>query len=1033
MHRIVELSLRHRFIVIVLACLAVGLGIRSLQRLPIDAVPDITPNQVLILTRAPGLGPVEVERFITFPVETAMSGLPGIENIRSVSRFGLSSVTVFFKEDLDMYFCRRLVMERLPQAKEMIPPGFGSPEMGPITTGLGEIYQFEVRGDGYSPIELRSILEWDIAFKLRSVAGVVEVNTYGGELKTYEVQLDADKLTSYELSLQQVIEALERNNAAAGGAYIEHNQEQQVIRGEGLIESTTDLENIVVGASPGGVPVYVKNIANVAFAPRVRQGAVTRDGRGEVVTGVVMMLMGENSRVVAERVKQELSEIRRSLPAGVTIDPYYDRTDLVRNTIHTVSTNLIEGGVLVIAVLLFLLGNLRGGLIVASAIPLSMLVAFTGMTYAGISGNLMSLGAIDFGLIVDGSVVLIENVVRKMGKQDGRKPGDTVCAIVEAAREVARPIVFAVGIIILVYLPVLALEGVEGKMFRPMALTVILALGAALVLSLTLVPVLASLLLRGRAAERETWFIRKLKAAYLPLLRRSIAAPGVVVAITTVVCLSSLAVAFRLGAEFIPRLDEGAIAISAWRLPSVSLTASVNSTTLIEKTLKGFPEIRTIVSRTGQAEIPTDPMGIEMSDVYLILKPKREWPRGETKEELIGRIDEALRGNVPGHSFGYSQPIELRVQEMIAGARSDVAILLFGEDLDVLKRKAGEIAAAVSEVPGAMDTKAEQVAGLPYLRIRINRAEISRYGINASQVLDVVEAMGGKIVGQVLEGQRRFALQVRFQENERQTIEQIRNIKVAGPQGRLIPLSQLASIQVEQGPAQISRENIHRRIAVEANVRGRDLAGFVSDAKRAVDRKVKLPPGYWIEWGGEFENLERAVWRLGLVVPLTLLLIFVMLYTTFRSAGLALLISVNVPAAATGGILALAARGMPFSISAAVGFIALFGVAVLNGVVLVSYVNQLRRQGLPAAEAVFLGAEVRLRPVLMTALVASLGFVPMAFSTGAGAEVQRPLATVVIGGLITSTLLTLLVLPAIYRSFARFTSVPPARPDEVLS
>ncbi len=1018
MHRIVELSLKHRFLVIALACLAVGLGIRSLQRLPIDAVPDITPNQVLILTRAPGLGPVEVERFITFPVETAMSGLPGIEDIRSISRFGLSSVTVFFKEDQDMYFCRRLVMERLPQAKEMIPPGFGSPEMGPITTGLGEIYQFEVKGAGYGAMELRSILEWDIAFKLRSVPGVVEVNTYGGELKTYEVQLDADKLTSHDLSLQQVVEALERNNSSTGGAYIEHNQEQQVIRGEGLIENAADIENIVLGASPGGVPVYVKNIANVAFAPRVRQGAVTRDGRGEVVTGVVMMLMGENSRVVAERVKEELKEITKSLPPGVTVEPYYDRTDLVRNTIHTVSTNLIEGGILVIAVLLFLLGNLRGGLIVASAIPLSMLVAFTGMTYAGISGNLMSLGAIDFGLIVDGSVVLIENVVRKMRGKDGESR-DAASAVKEAAREVARPIVFAVGIIILVYLPILALEGVEGKMFKPMALTVIFALCAALVLSLTVVPVLASLLLRKGGGERETWLIRTVKAAYLPLLRRAIAAPGAVVAITTVICLSSLGLAFRLGAEFIPRLDEGAIAISAWRLPSVSLTDSVNSTTLIEKTLKPFPEIRTIVSRTGQAEIPTDPMGVEMSDVYLMLKPRQEWPGATSKEELIGRIDEALRKNVPGHAFGYSQPIELRVQEIIAGARSDVAILLYGEDLDVLKRKAAEIVAAVSEVRGAMDTKAEQIAGLPYLRIRIDRAEISRYGINASQVLDVVEAMGGKTVGQVLEGQRRFALQVRFQEDERRTIEQIRNIKVAGPQGRPIPLSQLAKIWVEQGPAQISRENIHRRIAVEANVRGRDLAGFVSEARKTVERKVQLPPGYWVKWGGQFENLQRAALRLGIVVPLTLMLIFVMLYSTFHSARLALLISVNVPAAATGGILALFARGMPFSISAAVGFIALFGVAVLNGVVLVSHVNEIRQQGATAAEAAFRGAEVRLRPVLMTALVASLGFVPMAFSTGAGAEVQRPLATVVIGGLITSTLLTLLVLPAIYRSFTR--------------
>lgn len=1019
MHRIIELSLKYRFLVIVLACLAVGIGIRSLQRLPIDAVPDITPNQVLILTRAPGLGPVEVERFITFPVETAMSGLPGIENIRSVSRFGLSSVTIFFKEDMEMYFCRRLVMERLPQAKEMIPPGFGNPEMGPISTGLGEIYQFEVKGAGYSAMDLRSILEWDIAFKLRSVPGIVEVNTYGGQLKTYEVQVDADKLTSYNLSLQQVMEALQRNNFSTGGAYIEHNQEQQVIRGEGLIESISDIENIVLGASQGGVPVYVKHIATVAFAPRVRQGAVTRDGRGEVVTGVVMMLMGENSRVVAQRAKDKLKEIQKSLPAGVTVEPFYDRTELVQKTIRTVSKNLLEGGLLVIAVLLFLLGNLRGGLIVAAAIPLSMLVAFTAMTYAGLSGNLMSLGAIDFGLIVDGSVVLIENIVRKLAEKNNGKRQDPIPAIIEAGREVARPVVFAVGIIIIVYLPILALEGVEGKMFRPMALTVIFALCAALVLSLTLMPVLASLAFRKGVSEHETWIMRKAKQIYRPLLRRAQARPAVVVTITTLVFLSSVALALTMGAEFIPRLDEGAIAISAWRLPSVSLTDSVNSTTLIEKTLKGFPEIQTIVSRTGQAEIPTDPMGLEMSDVYLILKPPDQWPDGESREEFIAKIDKVLKENVPGHSFGYSQPIELRVQEIIAGTRSDVAIKLFGEDLDILKRKADEIVAAVSQVPGAADTKAEQIAGLPYLRIRINRGEIARYGINASQVLDVVEAMGGKTVGQVMEGQRRFALQVRFQENERQNLEQIRNLKVSDPQGRLIPLNQLAKIWVEQGPAQISRENIHRRIAVEANVRGRDLAGFVTDARGTVERKVKLPPGYWIEWGGQFENLQRATAKLGIVVPLALFLIFVLLYTTFNSAKLALLIFVNVPVAATGGVFALAVRGMPFSISAGVGFIALFGVAVLNGVVLVSYINQMRQEGMSAEDAAFHGAEVRLRPVLMTALVASLGFIPMALSTGPGAEVQRPLASVVIGGLITSTLLTLLVLPAIYGWFTR--------------
>ena len=1019
MHRIVEFSLNNRFLIIVLTLLLIGVGIYSMQRLPIDAVPDITPNQVLIITRAPGLGPVEVERFITFPVETAMSGLPGIETIRSTSRFGLSVVYVFFNEDVEIYFARRLVMERLPQAREMIPAGFGTPEMGPISTGLGEIYQFEIKGQGYSSMDLRSILEWDVAFKLRSVPGVVEVNTYGGELKTYEVQVDANKLVSYNLSVEQVIEALRRNNSATGGAYIESNQEQQVIRGEGLVENLTDIENIVVAATQEGVPIFVKSIAEVRFAAKVRQGAVTRDGRGEVVTGVVLMLIGENSRAVAERVKQSLEKIKPTLPPGVTIDTFYDRTDLVNKTIRTVSRNLIEGGVLVIAVLLLLLGNLRGGLIVASAIPLSMLVAFTGMVYAGLSGNLMSLGAIDFGLIVDGSVVMIENIVRRLSERRDNVPSRQV--ILEAGREVARPVFFAVLIIMIVYLPILTLHGVEGKMFRPMALTVIFALAASLVLSLTLMPVLASFSFRRGVREEETWLIRKVHQVYLPTLRSVAKRPLATVGVATAVFAVSVLVATTMGAEFIPRLEEGTLALQGWRLPSVALSQSVESSVLIEKILKGFPEVTTVVSRIGQAEIPTDPMGVEVSDIYVILKPREEWTTAKDREGLIEAMDKALDKAVPGVLFSYSQPIELRMQELIAGVRSDVAISLYGDDLDILKRKADEIVGVVAQVKGAADTKAEQIAGLPFLRIRIDRAAIARYGINASQVLDVVESMGGKEVGQVLEGQRRFALQVRFQPKDRADIEGIRNIKVADPQGRLIPLSQLTSIQVEQGPAQISRESIQRRISVETNVRGRDLGSFVAEAQQAVSEKVKLPSGYLLEWGGQFQNLQDASKRLIIVVPVALFLIFVLLYTTFNSARLAALIFINVPMAATGGVLALFVRGMPFSISAAVGFIALFGVAVLNGVVLVSYINHMRQQGMSPHEAAAHGAEIRLRPVLMTALVASLGFIPMALSHGAGAEVQRPLATVVIGGLITSTLLTLLVLPTIYPWFARET------------
>ncbi|HXH25301.1 MAG TPA: CusA/CzcA family heavy metal efflux RND transporter [Vicinamibacterales bacterium] len=1017
MHRLIDFSLRNKFLVLILTVVMVGVGIYSMLRLPIDAVPDVTPNQVLVLTQAPGLGPVEVERFITFPVETAMSGLPGITDIRSISRFGLSSVYIYFEEGMDLYFVRRLVMERLPEAREAIPEGFGVPSMGPISTGLGEIYQFEVHGEGKSLMELRSILEWDIAFRLRSVPGVVEVNSYGGEMKTYEVQIDPDKLVSYNVPLDAVFEALERNNANAGGAYIERAQEQYVIRGEGLVEGLTDIDNIVVSAAEDGTPVYIKNLGQTVFAPQVRQGAVTRDGEGETVTGVVMMLMGENSRVVAARVREALEDIKTSLPEGVTVDAYYDRTELVHKTIGTVTKNLIEGGILVVAVLLLLLGNVRGGLIVAAAIPLSMLFAFTGMVQAGLSGNLMSLGAIDFGLIVDGSVVMIENIVRRLG--EAKKSTSREEVIREAGKEVARPIFFAVMIIIIVYLPILTLQGVEGKMFRPMALTVVFALVGSLILALTLMPVLASLAFRKHTEEREPRIVHWLKDRYRPVLGWTLARPKLTGGIAAgVFALSLLFVPF-MGSEFIPRLDEGAIAIQAWRLPSVALTESVKSTTMIEKTLRKFPEVITVVSRTGVAEIPTDPMGLETSDIYVILKDRGEWTTADTREELIEKFNEALEAEVPGNVFSYSQPIELRVQELIAGVRSDVAITIFGEDLESLRRAGTEIVGVVSQVPGAADVKLEQTTGLPYLRVRIRRDEIARYGINASQVLDTIRAIGGRPVGEVLEGQRRFLMQVRFMEDHRANVEAIGNIKVADSRGRMIPLSQLADIILEEGPAQISRENIHRKISIEANVRGRDLGSFIADVQQAVAARVTLPEGYYVEYGGQFENLQRASRRLMLVVPLALFLIFVLLYTTFNAVKPAILIYFNIPIAATGGVVALFLRGMPFSISAGVGFIALFGVAVLNGVVMVSYFRELRERGLSVDDTVRQGAELRLRPVLMTALVAGLGFVPMALSTSAGAEVQQPLATVVIGGLVTSTALTLLVLPTLYRWFER--------------
>jgi cobalt-zinc-cadmium resistance protein CzcA len=849
------------------------------------------------------------------------------------------------------------------------------------------------------------------------VPGVVEVNSYGGEMKTYEVQIDPDKLVSYKVPLDTVFEALERNNANAGGAYIERAQEQYVIRGEGLVERVNDIDNIVVSAAADGTPVYIRNLGQTVLAPQVRQGAVTRDGNGETVTGVVMMLMGENSRVVAARVREALDDIKPSLPEGVTIETYYDRTQLVQKTIATVRKNLIEGGVLVIAVLLLLLGNVRGGLIVASAIPLSMLFAFTGMVEAGLSGNLMSLGAIDFGLIVDGSVVMIENIVRRLGEAKGSVSREEV--VREAGKEVARPIFFAVLIIIIVYLPILTLQGVEGKMFRPMALTVVFALIGSLILALTLMPVLATLSFRKHAEEREPRVVHWLKTRYRPLLGWTLSHPALTGGIAAGVFVLSLGLIPFMGSEFIPRLDEGAIAIQAWRLPSVALTESVKSTTMIEKTLRNFPEVVTVVSRTGVAEIPTDPMGVETSDIYVILKDHSEWTTARTREALIDKFNQALEEQVPGNVFSYSQPIELRVQELIAGVRSDVAITVFGEDLDQLRRVGTEIVGVVNQIPGAADVKLEQTAGLPYLRMRIRRDEIARYGINASQVLDAVRTMGGRPVGEVLEGQRRFLMQVRFTGDHRSNVDAIGNIKVADSRGRMIPLSQLADIVLEDGPAQISRENIHRKISIEANVRGRDLGSFIAAVQQAVGQRVQMPEGYYVEYGGQFENLQRASRRLTLVVPLALFLIFVLLYTTFNAVKPAILIYFNIPIAATGGIVALFLRGMPFSISAGVGFIALFGVAVLNGVVMVSYFRELREQGLSVDDTVRQGAELRLRPVLMTALVAGLGFIPMALSTSAGAEVQQPLATVVIGGLVTSTTLTLLVLPALYRWFER--------------
>lgn len=1020
LQRIFELSLENRFLVLILTGLLILGGIMALRDLPIDAVPDITTVQVQILTKTAPIGPVEVERYVTFPIEAAMSGLPDLQELRSVSRFGLSAVTLVFSDHVNVYFARQLVAERLAAAKDQIPAGFGTPELAPVTTGLGEVYQFVVKGEGFTPMQLREILDWQIAYRLRTVPGVVEVSQWGGYAKQFHVVVDQRKLVSYRIPISRVFEELERNNAIAGGGYIEHNGEAYVIRGEGLVENQQDLSRIMVGTGSGGTPITMAQLGHVKIDTMPRIGAATQDGTGETVVAMVLMLQGGNGRIVAERIKDEVERMKPSLPPGVSIEPYYDRSDLVNKVIRTVTTNLIEGALLVIAVLLLLLGNLRGGLIVASAIPLSMLVAFTGMVQTGISGNLMSLGAIDFGLVVDGAVVMIENIIRHLAEERGVRREERPLIILRAGREVLRPIFFAVSIIVIVYLPILTLQGVEGKMFKPMAFTVIFALIGSLILSFTLMPVLASLFLRGPIAEGDSWLLRRAKVLYLPRLAWCVHHPKMTALIAGSAFVLSLIFVPFLGGEFIPQLDEGDTVIQSWRLPSTALEQSIKDSLEIERTLLRFPEVRQVVSRIGSPEVATDVMGMDMSDIFIALRPQSEWKTAKTKNQLIEKFAAALSAEVPGVGMSFTQPIEMRFNELIAGIKSDIGLKIFGDDLKILKEKGDQAAHILRQIGGGQDIRVEQVIGLPVLRIQVDRRRIARYGINVADVLAAVEAAGaGRVVGTVFEGQRRFPLVVRAVGSGRTDLPSFQDLPVAAPNGALIPLAQLASVSIEEGPAQVSREDISRRIVVEANVRGRDLGSFVREAQTRIAQELRLPPGYHIKWGGQFENLARATSRLAIVVPLSLCLIFVLLYTTFKAVRPALLIFLNVPLAVTGGVLALALRGLPFSISAGVGFIALFGVAVLNGVVLMSYILHLREEGLSARDAAFKAAEIRLRPVLMTALVAGFGFIPMALSHGVGAEVQRPLATVVIGGLVTSTLLTLFVLPSLYRWFER--------------
>jgi cobalt-zinc-cadmium resistance protein CzcA len=966
----------------------------------------------MILTVTTGLGPLEVERLVTFPVESAMGGIPGLTGIRSISRYGVSAVYVTFDEAVQIAEARAQVYQRLPIAKANMPQGVGEPQMGPMATGLGEIYQFQLRGPGYSPMALRRILQWTIAPKLKLVPGIADVNIYGGEMPTLEVQVSNESLRRFGLSLPQIYAALTANNAAKGGAYLERNDQQQVIRGLGLVRGIEDIRRIVLTTGPNGTPVTIGDVGRVVEAPKVRLGAVTHDGEGETIVGIALMQFGENASAVVARVKEAVADIQKQLPPGVEIRPFYDRSGLVEHTLTTVAKNLAEGAALVVFVLLLMLGNLRAGLIVAAAIPLSMLGAAAGMRLIGLSGNLMSLGAIDFGLIIDGAVVMIENILRQRAANPALSIEDVTR---DAAAEVARPIFFAVAIIMIVYLPVLALGGVAGKMFHPMALTVIFALFTSLVLTMTVMPAFAAAFLgKSGGHDAETWIVRTIRTRYEPMLRWVEDHVKTVVAVTLLAFAASCLLATQLGGEFLPKLSEDSIVVTSEKLPGINLPATLKVVTRIEEVLKTFPEVRKIVSLTGSAEIPIDPMGVESTDSFVSLRPQGEWTTAKTQEELVNALQERLAAEIPGVAFSFSQPIQMRMEDLLEGVRGDVAVNLYGDDLSVLKTTADRISKVVSGIRGAADVKPEAQAGSPSLSIDINRAEASRFGINAEDILAAIESVGGRHVGLVYGDDNSITdIVVRLAPADRDDLSAIANIPIGMSGRKQVALSQVADIRTETVPAQISREKLQRRISVVANVRGRDVQSFVDEAKAAVDAQVQLPPRYSTTWTGQFQNLQRALSQLAIVLPIAIAAIFLLLTVMFADIRPALLVFLNVPISATGGILALYLRGLPFSISAAIGFIATFGIAILNGVVLVTYIRNLRETHTPR-EAAMDAARQRLRPVLMTAAVATLGFLPMALSTSAGAEVQRPLATVVIGGLITATLLTLLVLPAIY-------------------
>ncbi len=1047
LERILQFSIRQRWLVVIATMAFAAWGLYNYTRLDIDAVPDITNVQVQINTEAPGYSPFEAEQRVTYLVETSMAGLPRLEETRSISRYGLSQVTVIFEDGTDIYWARQLIAERIQEVKSRLPPGI-EPTMGPIATGLGEIFLWTVEaqpgattpeGQPYSGMDLRTIQDWIVRPQLKTVPGVADVNSIGGYTKQFHVTPHPDKLMAHGLSFQDVLDALARNNTNVGAGYIERSGEQYLIRSPGQVQEIDDIRRIVVGTHQG-TPVYLSAVADVIFGNELRTGAATEDGK-EVVLGTVLMLMGENSRVVAQRVAAKMEDVNRTLPPGVVAKTVYDRTKLVDATIETVSHNLLIGALLVIAILFVFLGNIRAAIITACVIPLSMLLAITGMVEWGVSGNLLSLGALDFGIIVDGAVIIVENCMRRLADRQhqlGRllTRAERFETVFEASKEVRRATMFGELIIMIVYLPILTLTGIEGKMFYPMAFTVLAALFGAMILSVTFVPAAVALFVTGRVSEKQSPIVTWAERAYLPALQTAMRNRAATVAVAGALMVVTGAMALRLGSEFLPSLDEGDLLVHALRIPGTSLTTAIEMQHTLERKFKTYPEVAYVFSKVGTAEIATDPMPPSVADTYVMLKPREEWPDpNRPKAKFVEQLQKELQF-VPGNNYEFIQPIQMRFNELIAGVRSDVAVKVFGDDVEVLADVGASIEAVLASVPGAADTKVEQTTGLPLLTIQLKRAEMARLGLNVADVQDVIEvAIGGKSAGQVFEGDRRFDILVRLPETLRTDMEQMKRIPVPLPRGvrptngdgvpavatsgSFIPLGSVADFDVAPGPSQVSRENGKRRVVVTANVRGRDIGSFVAEAEQRIRDGVAIPPGYWTAWGGQFEQLISARERLQVVVPVALLLIFGLLFATFGHVRDALLVFTGVPLALTGGVLFLWALGIPFSISAAVGFIALSGVAVLNGLVMITFINKLREDGQPLEEAVMHGALARLRPVLMTALVASLGFLPMMLATGRGAEVQRPLATVVVGGILSSTALTLLVLPVLYRLFSR--------------